>query len=53
MRPDAAAAKSVAVGALAALGSQLGLLFVVLAVGAQFLPDENTGTFGDWLPAAV
>ncbi|MFE5187141.1 hypothetical protein [Streptomyces sp. NPDC056628] len=53
MRPDGAAAKAVAVGALAALGSQLGLLFVVLAVGAQFLPDENTGTFGDWLLAAV
>ncbi|MGX1492576.1 hypothetical protein [Streptomyces tendae] len=53
VRPDAAAAKSVAVGALAALGSQLGLLFAVLAVGAQFLPDENTGTFGDWLLATV
>ncbi|MFJ7019495.1 hypothetical protein ACIQUW_14195 [Streptomyces sp. NPDC101117] len=53
MRPDGASAKAVAVGALAALGSQLGLLFVVLVVGVQFLPDENTGTFGDWLLAAV
>ncbi|MET8132251.1 hypothetical protein ABZV24_09845 [Streptomyces sp. NPDC005251] len=53
VRPDAQSAKAAAVSALSALGSQLGLLFVVLAVAAQFLPERNTGTVADWLTAAV
>ncbi|PKT68130.1 hypothetical protein CW362_36595 [Streptomyces populi] len=53
VRPDTQSAKAAAVGALSALGTQLGLLFVVLAVAAQFLPEKNTGTVGDWLTATV
>ncbi|MFE1287959.1 hypothetical protein [Streptomyces sp. NPDC058751] len=53
VRPDTRSAKTAAVGALSALGSQLGLLFVVIAVSAQFLPEEYGGTVGDWMTAAV
>lgn len=53
VRPDAQSAKAAAVGALSALGSQLVLLFVVLVVTAQFLPEEHTGTVGDWLTSTV
>ncbi|WRZ92143.1 hypothetical protein OHB54_25655 [Streptomyces sp. NBC_01007] len=53
VRPDTRSAKAAAVSALSALGSQLGLLFVVLAIAAQFLPEDNTGTVGDWLTSTV
>ncbi|OIJ64083.1 hypothetical protein [Streptomyces mangrovisoli] len=53
IRPDQQSAKAAAAAALSALGCQLGLLFLLIAIAAQFLPDENSGTVGDWMTAAV
>ncbi|MFH9983925.1 hypothetical protein ACH4ND_32885 [Streptomyces sp. NPDC017179] len=51
--PDAHSAKSVALDALSALGSQFVLILVLVIVGVCFLPSGHHGGFTDWLSTAT